>query len=289
MKSIAKKNKYAHSKQILSEIYDGEIYEQRCDNSSTMTTNYNLLEIDNWYTITPKELKKHINNGNIVNWVDGHDVGPSPLTNALQQGASCKIISILVANGADVDAPTVLPSGTKITPLEIIRLQPATHDNLQKELILLRAGAKDDATSFLKKHKTDKEIEWMFKRRKTIQKQLQYMGIHEGEKVFQCDNSYTYIKESAGKMWIEDDLELYDKVEKFRPYNEHIPDWLTNELGPKLAKKFFLECENLSINEAIYRYYMYLARVHKKDKARHNRICTAAEDFRKSFLHKYKK
>lgn len=56
MKSIAKKNKYAHSKQILSEIYDGEIYEQRCDNSSTMTTNYNLLEIDNWDTTTPKEL-----------------------------------------------------------------------------------------------------------------------------------------------------------------------------------------------------------------------------------------
>ena len=279
--------KYLHSKKILSELYDTATYEQRRINLSNKPTSYNLLKIDDWSKTTPKELKQHINNGNIANRINGYGTGPSPLIQALQQGASRKIIKVLIAGGDDVNITTPLPSGANITPLEIIRLQPATHDNLQKELMLLRSGAKDDAIAFLKKHKTDPAIEWMFKRRKPLQKQLQYMGIHKGEKIFKCDNSYTYIKEVAGQMWIEDDLELYDKVGNFRPYDEHIPDWLTNELGIKLAKKFFLECEEISANEAMHKYYMYLAHVYKKDKIRYIRICNAAEDFRKSHLNKH--
>ncbi len=286
-KKKPKPDRYAQNKKILSELYDAKMYERRHANQVTESESYNLLEVDDWSKITLKELKQRINNGDIVNWIDGYDVGPSPLTEALQQGASSKIIGLLVANGADIDTPTVLPSGTKVTPLEIIRMQPATHDNLQKELILLRAGAKDDAMVLLKENKADKSIEWMFKRGQTLRKQLIYLGLHKGEKVFQCGCSYIYVKEHAGKIWFDDDFELYDRLTPFSPYDDNVPDWLTNELGPKLAKKFFLECGKLSANEAMYKYYIYLARVYKEDKAKLIRINTAAEDFRKRFLHKH--
>ena len=144
-------NTFTAEQKILTKLYNGTIYGQREKALHAKLTNYDLLEIDNWTQVTPEMLQKHIDRGEIVDWVDGYDSGPTPLTNALQQGASSEIIAMLIANGANVDTPTVLPSGTKVTPLEIVRLQAPTHNNLQKELMLLRAGAKDDVINWIKK------------------------------------------------------------------------------------------------------------------------------------------
>ena len=200
-----------NSNDILDKLFNALIYVEREKNTTTEITCCKLLEIDDWTSITPKELQKRIADGAVVNWIDGYDIGPSPLTNALQQGASSEIIAILVANGADINAPTVLPSGTKVTPLEIVRLQPATHDNMQKELILLRAGVLDDAINWVKQQRKDGNLEDLFKKGTCLRKHLHYLGYSRGNRVFECGcNSYIYIKEKAGTFKDDCDFEIYD-------------------------------------------------------------------------------
>ena len=129
-------------------------------------------------------------------------------------GVSSEIIGILVANGANVDTPTVLSSGTKVTPLEIVRLQPASHDNLQKELILLRAGAKDDVLTWLKRHKTELPADLskiLFGKGVCLRKKLTFLGYNAGEKISQCGDSYMYIKQKADGIRYDADFEIYDK------------------------------------------------------------------------------
>lgn len=270
-----------NSNDILDKLFNASIYKLRKKNITTEINSCKLLEIDDWTNITPEELQEHIDQGEIVNWIDGYDVGPSPLTNALQQGASSEIIAILVANGADINAPTVLPSGTKVTPLEIVRLQLATHDNMQKELILLRAGALDDAINWAKKQRKDGNLGDLFKKGTCLRKHLHYLGYSRGNRVFECGcNSYIYIKEKAGTFKDDCDFEIYDKGINYPAWRHQEPQWLVNELGQKFAKQFFAECEKVSFNVAMDQYYTYLASLHAGNNCRYGRIRVAQRDFR---------
>ncbi len=90
------------------------------------------------------ELQKRIAVGEIVNWADDYNVGGTPLTEALVQGASPEIIAILVANGANVKASMYTNSGRAVTPLEILELQPRTFENLAKTFVILNSGTTND-------------------------------------------------------------------------------------------------------------------------------------------------
>lgn len=242
-----------------------------------------LLETDDWSKITPEQLQQYIDDDYTADWIKGYDVGPSPLTNALIQEASPEIIAILIAARVNVNAPTILESGKEITPLGIVRSQAATHENMQKELMLLRAGAKDDIIDWLEKNINKlQNLDWMFEKEKRLHNQLQFLGYKEGAKVFQCGPSYTYIKEKAGKIWDEEDIDIYDKSISFNMFSGPEPEWLNNELGTKFAKEFFEKCEQLSFNVAMYEYYTYLASVYffTDNKQRAERISQASTEFR---------
>ena len=276
---------------ILDKLFNASIYVEREKNTTTEINSCKLLEIDDWTSITPKELQKRIADGAVVNWIDGYDIGPSPLTNALQQGASSEIIAILVANGADINAPTVLTDGTKKTPLEIVRSQEPTHDNMQKELILLRAGAADDIVNWLRKHKKKlsnpgqeyNDLSWMFKKDNCLRKNLHFLGYYYGAKVFQCDQSYCYIFEHAGKIWFDVDFDIYDKGLRLNYFSGPEPEWLNNELGDKFAKEFFVKCKKINPNVAMDQYYTYLASLYLFDDEKRKRINEAQKDLREHF------
>lgn len=275
----------------IENIIKPEIYLDRYKNINQDTTGHDLLNIEDWSKITPDELNKHIQRGEIVNWIDGYDVGPSPLTNALQQGASSEIIAILVANGADINAPTVLTDGTKKTPLEIVRSQEPTHDNMQKELILLRAGAADDIVNWLRKHKKKlsnpgqeyNDLSWMFKKDYCLRKNLHFLGYYNGAKVFQCDQSYCYLFEHAGKIWFDVDFDIYDKGLRLNHFSGPEPEWLNNELGDKFAKEFFVKCEKINPNVAMDQYYTYLGSLYLSVDEKRKRINAAQKDLREHF------
>lgn len=252
-----------------------------------------LLQIDDWSKITPKRLEKYICDGHIVDWIDGYDVGPSSLTDALIQDASPEIIAILIAAGANVNAPTVLANGKKVTPLKIVRSQVPTHENMQKELILLRAGANDDIVAWLRRHKKKlsnpgqeyNDLSWMFKKGYCLPNNLNFLGYYDGAKVFECGPSYYYVMEKAGKIWMGVDFDIYDKGLRLNHFSGPEPEWLNNELGDKFAKEFFAKCEQLSFDVAMYKYYIYLGSIHffAGNKKRCERISSAADDIRKHF------
>ena len=288
---MAKKNeKLTPAEQILTKLYNGIIYKKRHENlGKGYPSDNTLLEIDDWSKVTPQELQQQIDSGAVVDWVNGYDSGPSPLTDALQQGASSEIIGILVANGANVDTPTVLPSGTKVTPLEIVRLQPATHDNLQKELILLRAGAKDDVINWVNTQRKTGKLENLFKKGACLRKVLRFMGYKHGAKVFEIlPNSYIYIMEQAGKIWDDFGFDIYDKGIDFGQASSPSPQWLYDELGTSFAKLFLDECGKMSLAVAMHEYYMCLSSlcVHNTDEAKSIRISAAARDLRNNYFTK---
>ena len=224
-----------------------------------------LLEIDDWSKITPEQLQHYIDEDYMIDWIDGYDIGTTPLTDALMQDASPEIIDILIANGADVNVPRVLPNGKKMTPLQIVRSKEPTHENMQNELLLLRAGANDDIVNWLRKHKKEvshpgqeyNDLGWMFKRGYCLRKNLHFLGYYNGAKVFECGPSYCYIFERAGKIWWDIDFDIYDKGLRLNHFSGPEPEWLNNELGDKFAKEFFAECEKLRPNVAMDHEYRY--------------------------------
>ncbi len=247
-----------------------------------------LLKLDDWSKITTEQLQQYIDDGYTVDWGYGRGAGATPLTNALMQDAAPEIIDILVANGADVNYPTVLPNGKKITPLQIVRSKEPTHENVQIELLLLRSGAKDDIVDWLKKHKKDvsnpgqaySDLSWMFKKGYDISKNLHFLGYYDGAKVFECGPSYYYIFEHAGEIWWDVDFDIYDKGLRLNHFSGPEPEWLNNELGNNFAKQFFAKCEQLRPNVAIDQYYTYLCSLYFFSGKNSERINAAHKDFR---------
>ncbi len=280
-----------NSNNILNELFNASIYEERKKNTTTEITSCKLLEIDDWTFITTKELQKRIADGAVVNWIDGYDIGPSPLTNALQQCASSEIIAILVANAADINAPTVLPDGTKMTPLEIVRSQEPTHDNMQKELILLRAGATDDIWKWLRNSEKYPVTYW---------KDIRHLGLWCGfnneyaYRVFEpipiVPTEFTtpqYIVECAGRIaWADDTMadpwDIYDKIASYGDIGSN-KAIVQNELGEKFAEQFLRKVEKLSFNVAMYQYYTYLGSLYLFCDEKRERINAAQKDLRKHF------
>jgi len=247
-----------------------------------------LLEIKDWHHITPKRLQKYIDDGYIVDWIDGYDIGPTPLTDALMQNAPLEIIEILVNNGADVNVPTVLRNGKKMTPLEIVRSKKPTHENMQIELLLLRAGALDDIVAWLKSHKNElDDIGWMFGRGHCLRNHLKFLGYKEDAKVFECGYSYMYVMERAGKIWVDCDFDIYDKGIGYATISDPVlPQQMNvifNELGDAFAKQFCMMCDRLSPRVAMDQYYTYLSSICVNDTKRYDRICAAQQDLRKHF------
>ena len=255
---------------------------------------FKLLEIDDWSKITPKQLQHYIDKNYMIDWILGYDVGPTPLTNALMQDASPEIINILIANGANVNVPTVLPNGKKMTPLQIVRSKEPTHENVQNELLLLRAGAKDDIIAWLRKHKKElcnpgqeyNDLSWMFRKGYCLRKNLHFLGLYNGDKVFECGPSFFYVMEHAGKIWVDIDFDIYDKGLRLNHFSGPEPEWLNNELGNKFAKEFFAICEQVSFNVAMYEYYMYLSSVYlsNNNKTWYERINSAARELRDKYF-----
>lgn len=247
-----------------------------------------LLQIDNWSKITPKRLEKYICDGYIVDWIDGYDVGPSPLTDALIQEVSPEIIAILIAAGADANVPTILPNGKKMTPLQIVRSQAPTHENMQKELMLLRAGANDDIVAWLRKHKKElsnpgqkyNDLSWMFKKGYCLPHNLHFLGYYNGAKVFECGPSYYYVMEKAGKIWADVDFDIYDKGLRLNHFSGPEPEWLNNELGDKFAKEFFVKCDQFRPNVAMDQYYTYLSSLYWFVGKKCERLDAAHKNFR---------
>ena len=249
-----------------------------------------LLEFDDWSKVTPIQLQKRIDAGYTVDWIDGYDVGPTPLTNALMQDATIEIIDILIANGANVNVPTVLPNGTRMTPLQIVRSKQPTHENIQIEWLLLRAGANDDIVDWLRKHKKElsnpgqeyNDLSWLFKRGYCLRKNLHFLGYYNGAKVFECGPSYCYVFEHAGKIWWDVDFDIYDKGLRLNHFSGPEPEWLNNELGDKFAKEFFAKIDRLSLNVALDQYYTYLSSLYffSGDEKKRERIDAAHKDFR---------
>ncbi len=219
-----------------------------------------LLEIKDWHHITPKRLQKYIDDGYIVDWIDGYDIGPTPLTNALMQDA----------------------------PLEIVRSKKSTHENMQIELLLLRAGALDDIIAWLKSHKNElDDIGWMFGRENCMRKHLRFLGYKDDTKVFACEHSYLYIMEQAGKIWMSCDFDIYDNgIEYATVFNPVLPQQMAvifNELGDVFAKQFCMIRDRLSPRIAMDQYYTYLASLHAADANKYYRIHAAQKDLRKHF------
>lgn len=267
-----------------------EFYKQRFVDLSDETK---LLQIENWSKITPKRLEKYICDGYIVDWIDGYDVGPSPLTDALMQDASPEIIAILIAAGANVNAPTVLEDGKEMTPLRIVRSQAPTHENVQKELMLLRAGATDDVWEWLQNDDTYPVDYW---------KGIKYLGIWRGYlneyayKVFKPIpvnpddmSSEHYIVEQMGKIsWAADtdadegdifyDPDSWGYVNSKEYSNEAI---VHNEIGNAFAAQFLAKVEELSFSVAMYEYYTYLWSIDMGDGLKDKRLADAAHDFQR--------
>jgi hypothetical protein len=254
-----------------------------------------LLEIDDWSKVTPKRLQKYIDDGYTIDWIDGYDVGPTPLTNALMQDAPFEIIEILVNNGADVDLPTVLRNGKRMTPLQIVRSKKPTHENMQIELFLLRAGAKDDIMAWLRQNKYKLtcsgeglcNLSWMFGRGNCLRNHLSFLGYKGDAKVFQCGYSYLYVMERAGKIWIDCDFDIYDKGMGYTTLSEpempQLASVIYNELGDAYAKQFFANCEQLLPNVAMDQYYIYLSSLYLVSGKKSDRIHAAHADLRDHF------
>lgn len=247
-----------------------------------------LLEFDDWSKVTPEQLQQYIDDGYTVDWGYGRGAGATPLTNALMQNASPEIIDILIANGADVDYPTVLPNGRKMTPLQIVRSKEPTHENVQIELLLLRVGAKDDIIKWLEKHKKETSkpgqrfyaLKWMFENGYNWCKNLDFLGYYNGAKVFECGPSYYYIFEHAGKIWFDEDFDIYDKGLRLNHFSGPEPEWLNNELDDNFAKQFFAKCDRLRPNVAMDQYYTYLSSLYFFSGKNCKRIDAAHKDFR---------
>ncbi|MBR4806799.1 MAG: hypothetical protein IKZ64_03155 [Alphaproteobacteria bacterium] len=249
-----------------------------------------LLEIKDWSKVTPKRLQRYIDDGYMIDWIRGYDVGPTPLTDALMQNAPFEIIEILVNNGADVDLPTVLRNGKRMTPLQIVRSKKPTHENMKIELFLLRAGAKDDIIKWLEKHKKDvsnpgqqfNDLSWMCKRGYKWRRNLRFLGYSDDAKVFECGPTYYYIFEQAGKIWFDTVFDIYDKGLS-GPRDACPVAAIFNELGDKFAKQFCMVCDHLSFRVAMHKYYTYLASLYFNDEEKYDRICAAQKDFKKNF------
>ena len=269
----------------IENIIKPEIYLDRYKNINQDTTGHDLLNIEDWSKITPDELNKHIQRGEIVDWVDGYDVGDSPLTNALRQNSSVEIIEMLVANGANVNAATMI-DGAQKTPLAIVRSQPATHENAQKELILLRAGALDDVWDWLGKDTSVKAQSF---------REIRFIGFWQEYKVYEPVPAQPvefiephYILECQGQYrWGngEEAWDIYDKPASYAFCGNGV-EILHNELGRNFANRFYDECDQVSQNVAQILYYQYLCGVYayNNDNARYKRFTTAAHDFRDRFF-----
>ncbi len=269
----------------IENIIKPEIYSARRNNINQDTTGHDLLNIEDWSKITPDELNEHVQRGEIVNWIDGHDVGNSPLTSALQHNSSVEIIEILVANGADVNAATMI-DGMQKTPLAIVRSHPATHENAQKELILLRAGALDDLWDWLGKDASVKSQSFS---------EIRFVGFWQEYKVYEpvpaqpvefiephyileCQGQYRW--GNGEKAW-----DIYDKPASYAFCGNGV-EILHNELGRNFANRFYDECDQVSHNVAQFLYYEYLWSVYayNNDNAREKRFTAAAHDFRDRFF-----
>lgn len=186
-----------------------------------------------------------------------------------QQKTPLELISMIMTGGIKKQC------ANQENNLKVIRSLPATHENIQKELRLLRDGDSTDIIVWLKRHKKDKVVS------KLLDMDIHFLGYQNGARVFQPGFAYEYIFEKAGKIWTDIDFEIYDKGVNFanRITNQEL-QWLTNELGDKFAKQFVEECSGLSFYDAMVMYYKYLAKVYIRKTTKYKRICAACEDFR---------
>ncbi|MCQ2571683.1 MAG: hypothetical protein MJ165_01655 [Alphaproteobacteria bacterium] len=290
-KDMKKRDAYKRKHKVafdnIAKILKTDIYIKRGKNIEKELTSYELLEVSDWTRITPKELQQQISEGKIVDWIDGKDVGPSPLTDALLQGASKDIIEILIINGANVNAPTILPNGKEMTPLEIVRSQAPTHDNVQKELMLQRAGAKDDIVGWLKQDK---------RHPKNYFKKVEHEGLWQDYDVFspiprkptEFVVPYYIVRKAFTISWDSetdaDAWDIFDKPASWGNYDDMA--LLNNELGDNFAHMFFKEADKVSFNVAQYLYYIYLRSLffYQNDKFQDMRFTLAAHDFRDRFF-----
>lgn len=250
-----------------------------------------LLTVDDWSKITPAQLRQYIADGYIVDWFDGYDAGPGPLTDALMADAGLEIIALLIGGGANVNVPTVLPDGTKMTPLEIVRSQAPSHQNMQKELMLLRAGATDDVWAWLQNDKRFPPTYWAGITHIGIwcgyNDQCAYR-IFRAEPVLHDEYGPYYIVEQAGKFaWIKDSDadggEVFYEPESFgHSWTDEAK--VRNELGDVFAKQFLAEVENLSFNVAMYKYYEYMSSAHIHNGCESDRIPGAIHDLRDRYF-----
>lgn len=290
-KDMKKRDAYKRKHKVafdnIAKILRRDILIKRSENIRKDLTSYELLEVYDWTRITPKELRQQISEGKIVDWIDGKDVGPRPLTDALLQEANREIIEILIINGANVNAPTILPNGKEMTPLEIVRSQVPTHDNVQKELMLLRAGAKDDIIGWLKQDK---------RYPKNYFKEVREKGMWQDYDIFspvpkkpeEFTVPYYIVRKAFTISWdSETNVDAWDVFDKPASWGDH-DDMvvLHNELGDNFAHMFFKEADKVSFNVAQYLYYTYLGSLffYQNDKFQDKRFTLAAHDFRDRFF-----